>query len=164
MNEWVRQKIDDLEQGWQQYWAFIQGLTPDQFNTRMPEGRTVKEVLAHIAFWEESTVGYVRKIIRGENIPDQAWYGGAELGLKDDDPWPSADVHNAREAQWANSQEDAAVIRRLERARPALVALLESVSQAEADGAVGEYYSGEGDLSAHFAEHLEEIEACLCGA
>jgi hypothetical protein len=159
MNEWVRERIEDLERGWDRYWPFIQGLSAEQMAYRLAEGRTVKEVLAHIAFWEEAAVGFVRTAIRGENIPEQEWYGGTDLGVKESDPWPRADVHNAREADWARGQTDEAVLERMKMARNRLIHFLEGVSVEEAEGPVGEFYQGGEDRSRHFEEHLREIEA-----
>jgi hypothetical protein len=157
MNEWAREKIADLDRLWDRYWPYIQGLTGEQFNTRLPEGRTVKEVLAHIAFWEEAAVGFVRTVIRGENIPEGEWYGGSDLMLKEGDPWPRADVHNAREAKWAQSQSNEAVLKRMERARTQLIELLQTVTPEEAEGLVGEFYRDGEDRSKHFEEHMPEI-------
>lgn len=164
MNEWARDQIHSLEQVWNRYWPYIQELTEDQLNHRLREGRTVKEVLAHIAFWEEAAVGFVRMVIRGEPVQPEEWYGGTDLMWKDGDPWPPADVHNAREAAWARSQSRQAILERMQAARRHLIDFLGSVTQPEADGLVGEFLGDPGeDRVLHFEGHLAEIQAELAG-
>jgi hypothetical protein len=157
-SDWLDEEISRLHQGWSRYWPLIESLNENQLNRRLPEGRTVRQVLAHIAFWEEAAVGFVRMIIRGEEIPLQEWYGGSSLVYNKDEPWPAADVHNAREAQWATGKPGLVILARMQAARTQLLNLLNTVTPEEAAGAVGDYFKVE-SRAEHFEEHLPEIEA-----
>ena len=98
----ARLQLQAIEHGWLPFRATVDRLGLDRFKHVSPAGWTVKEMLAHIAFWEETVTPVVVGWFRGG--PDEAfegWYGGEELGLTRDDPWPVADVHNAREAAGA---------------------------------------------------------------
>lgn len=160
MIQWSLTKINSLQEVWNEYWPLLEGLSDDQLNFRLNEGRMVKEVLAHIAFWEEAAVGYVWGVILGKEIQVQDWYGGSDLGLKEDDPWPAADVHNAREASWGRNQSKDAILRRMETAHSRLINLLYSLGPGETELQIVEYFEAE-DQADHFTEHLAEIRAEL---
>ena len=159
-SEWARQQMEQLDQTWAHRWPFLEALEEDRFEDRLPEGRSIKEVLAHVAFWEEAAVGYVRGAIRGEKLAIEDWYGGESLVLGEGAAWPDADTHNAREAEWALHQPGSRVLDRLQAAREKLTVLLGSVTDEEATGAVGAYFKTE-NLVNHFEEHLSEIEKTM---
>jgi hypothetical protein len=56
-------------------------LIAGQLDGRLADGRTVKEALAGVAFWNE-TVAPVFAWMRGQpELPAGQWYGGADLGI-----------------------------------------------------------------------------------
>jgi len=106
-------------------------LIPGQLDSRVADGRTVKESLATIAFWNE-TVAPVFAWMRGEpELPASEWYGGGDLGIGDGDPWPKDDVHHAREAAWARSVSDGEVLTRLDHAHERAVATVATLTADE---------------------------------
>ena len=112
-------------------------------------GWTAKEMVAHVAFWKEASVGVVHNLFRGEPDPAVAFGSGYEPG----DEWPVADVHNAREAAWARTQDAAAVVERLDRAHRLQCEALATVTDDER-AAHAEYFDVLGD---HEREHLAEL-------
>jgi hypothetical protein len=106
-------------------------LIAGQLDSRLADGRTVKETLAGVAFWNE-TVAPVFAWMRGQPEPPPAqWYGGADLGIGDGEPWPKNQVHHAREAAWARSVTDDQVLTRLDRAHENAVAAVTTLTPGE---------------------------------
>jgi hypothetical protein len=106
-------------------------LIAGQLGSRLADGLTVKETVAGIAFWNE-TVEPVFAWMRGQPEPPAAqWYGGADLGLGDGEPWPEDKVHQAREASWARSVSDGEVLTRLDRAHERAVAAVATLTADE---------------------------------
>lgn len=115
-------------------------------------GWTAKEMLAHVAFWDEAVVPVVVGMFRGEELPADWSFGSGDLGLADG-AWPEADVHNAREAKWARWRSSAEVVERCDRAHSQLVALLATVTRDEVVSHL-DYFL---DLGNHYVEHLHEL-------
>jgi hypothetical protein len=106
-------------------------LIAGQLQARLADGQTVKETLAGIAFWNE-TVAPVFAWMRGQPEPPAGrWYGGADLGIGDGEPWPKDEVHRAREAAWARSVSDGEVLTRLDRAHQRAVAAVATLTADE---------------------------------
>lgn len=106
-------------------------LIAGQLDTRLADGRTVKETLAGVAFWNE-TVAPVFAWMRGQpELPAGQWYGGADLGIGRGEPWPKDQVHHAREAAWARSVSDDEVLTRLDRAHERAVAAVATLTADE---------------------------------
>ena len=115
-------------------------------------GWTVQEMLAHVAFWLETTPPFVTGAFRGDASAFAVEFPSGYVP-PDDGGWPSADVHNAREAEWARGQDATVVVARLDRAYEALIAFLETVSDDEAT-AHAEYFA---DIAHHLDAHLAEL-------
>jgi len=112
-------------------------LIAGQLDSRLPDGRTVKETLAGIAFWNE-TVAPVFAWMRGQPEPPTGqWYGGASLGIGEGQPWPKDEVHHAREAAWARSVSDSEVLTRLDRAHERAVTAVSTLTADECRPAAG---------------------------
>ena len=158
-SEAASRQLETMEQGWSQFRGAVERLSCTELEQATPAGWSVKEMLAHIAFWEETVKPVFVGWFRGE--PDDAfegWYGGDDLGLTRDDPWPVSDVHNAREAAWARSQPTADVLGRLDRAHRQLVEVVESLTEEEARNE--RYIEKLANASwRHYAAHLPELEA-----
>jgi hypothetical protein len=106
-------------------------LIAGQLDNRLADGRTVKETLASIAFWNE-TVAPVFAWMRGQPEPPAVqWYGGGDLGIGDGEPWPRDEVHRAREAAWARSVSDGEVLTRLDRAHEHAAAAVATLTADE---------------------------------
>jgi hypothetical protein len=106
-------------------------LIADQLDSQLADGRTVKETLAGVAFWNE-TVAPVFAWMRGQpELPAGQWYGGADLGIGGGEPWPNDEVHHAREAAWARCVSDSEVLTRLDHAHERAVAAVATLTADE---------------------------------
>jgi hypothetical protein len=146
-----------VEESWGALWEAVEHLGSGRLGEETTAGWTAREMLAHVAFWDEASVPVITYMLRGREIPEgwrfaSGYVAGAE--------WPAADTHNAREAAWAREQPPEAVLERLERAHQELVEALQSVDDAEA-AEHSEYFDGFGS---HYREHLSELRALLDGA
>ena len=122
-------------------------------------GWTAKELLAHVAFWNEAVEGVVRFMFRGEPISDGFEFGSGFRPYAGEG-WPHFDVHNAREAAWAREHSPEEVMFRASRAEERLLAILATVTDAEAE-ANRTYFA---EVSEHHREHLAELERGTAGA
>src|SRR5262245_2650440 len=96
-DEWAREQLAVLDEGWKRLSAAIDRLGPGGLDRPLTPFWTVKEMLAHLAFWEETSLPVIQTLYRGgPELPVSQWYGGADLELAPDAPWPDADTHNAR--------------------------------------------------------------------
>lgn len=137
----------------------LERLGPEGLNQPLTPVWTVKEMLAHLAFWEETSLPVIQTLYRGgAELPVERWYGGTDLELAPDAPWPDADTHNAREARWARSHSSAEVLQRLTQARQKLKAVLATVTDEEGHGPIGSQWSGE-EICRHIDHHLAQVQA-----
>ena len=151
----------------------MERLGPDGMERRTSAGWTVKEMIAHVAFWDECALPVVGGMFRGDPqwlaVDPQTfekWYGGdpstslrTGSGLGPADPWPKADVHNAREAAWARGKSAIEVLARWDRAHERVLALVATFTEAEAqDERFVAYFQ---DKCRHHAEHFAELDAAV---
>lgn len=123
------------------------------------EGETLaewsgKEMLGHVAFWDEAVVGAVTGMIRGQEMPE-GW--GFKSGYVPSGDWPRADVHNAREAAWARGQTAAAVLERLWKSHREMREFLGSVTPEELKERP-DYFNG---IGKHYIEHQADLEELI---
>ena len=146
-----------IEGAWAEFRAAVAALSPDEFDQRTPSGWTVKEMVAHVAFWEETVAPFIEGMLRERGWPAlEDWYGGA--GLDTAQEWPAADVHNAREAAWARGRSVADVLQRLDRAHIAVLEVVDGLTPDElADERFVQHVSTE--TFGHYPEHLEELRS-----
>jgi hypothetical protein len=116
-------------------------------------GWTAKEMLSHVAFWQECCEAVVRGMYRGEVSIDQWNKFGS--GYVPEDPWPVDTVHNAREAAWGKQQTPETVLSRWDAAFESAKAILATVTDEEAVK-WAEYFDGQVN---HLDEHYEELMA-----
>lgn len=116
-------------------------------------GWTAKELLSHIAFWDEAAVGAIIGMMRRQSMPTGWGFGSGYV--PQGGSWPTAEVHNAREAAWARGRLDSEVIERLDRAHAGFVDVLLTVTQEEIDQD-DSYFAR---LGHHYREHLHELES-----
>ena len=157
----AKRQLDGVAEGWSRFRGAIDRLPLQELERVTPAGWTLKEMLAHIAFWEETVKPVFVGWFRGE--PDESfegWYGGHDLGLTREDPWPVADVHNAREAAWARGKTATAVLARLDRAHHQLVQVVASLSEDEANDK--RYTEKIANATwRHYSKHLPEVETVV---
>lgn len=115
-------------------------------------GWTAKEMIAHVAFWDEAVVPVVVTMFRGQDLPQGWTFGSGDLGPSDGS-WPEADVHYAREAAWARTRSATEVIDRCDRAHTQLMRLIDTLTDDE----VADHLQYFQDLGSHYCEHLLEI-------
>lgn len=128
--------------------AFVTALDGRDLDATSPSGWTLKEMVAHVAFWLETTPPFVSGAFRGEEGAFEVTFPSG-YAPPDDGSWPAADVHNAREAAWARKQTAAVVLQRLHEARRRLDEFLVTVTDDEATEQAGYYRDIAGHLDAH---------------
>lgn len=158
IGEGAQKQLDRIEAGWRQFREAAERLEDEGLEEATPAGWTAKEMIAHVAFWMETIEPVVVGMLRGEPLPSDFEFGSGDLDLAPEEPWPSADVHNAREAEWARNQEPETVLARLDRAHERVVGVVKTVTDEEIGR--NEYISKIADSTYdHFAEHLFELDA-----
>ena len=145
--------LEELETAWRPIRDAARRLGEERLESRTSAGWTAKELLAHVAFWDEAVLGVVVGMFRGEPLPDGWTFGSGYL--PGDDGWPPADVHNAREASWAQTRTASEVLARLDRAHDEMVAVVSTVTDQEAL----EHRDYFDRLPRHYVEHLPELQA-----
>lgn len=154
---WARAQLEQLDAGWQRLHSVLELLGSDGLDRQINGGWTVKEMLAHLAFWDETSLPVIESLYRGKpELPTAAWYGGDDLEVGPHDPWPDADTHNAREARWARNHTSAQVLARLSRARDQLKRILATVTDEEGRGPLGQQWSA-AEVNRHVEGHLAKL-------
>lgn len=122
-----------------------------------PAGWTAKEMLGHIGFWMEATEPVVEGMFRGKDLPEDWAFGSGYVHGENDGEWPKADVHNAREAEWARARPAAEVVDRLDRAHAKSVELARSLTDDELqDSRFRDHLQ---EKAGHYDGHRAELEA-----
>jgi hypothetical protein len=152
-SESARRILERIEAEWRPLREAADRLGPVRLEQRTPAGWTAKEMLAHIAFWDEAGVTSML-MFRNPQLPE-GWRFGS--GYVPEDPWPRADAHNAREAAWARPLPATQVRARLDVAHEQCLVLLSTVTDLEAV-AHADYFNRRPD---HYQEHLPELQALL---
>lgn len=85
--------LDRIDAAWRPFREAVERLGPDGMERRTPAGWTVKEMVAHVAFWDECALPVVGGLFRGDQgwlAVDprtlERWYGGDDLDLGPADP------------------------------------------------------------------------------
>lgn len=130
------------DQAWRD---FRDALVRVELEATTSSGWQTKEMAAHIAFWMETVPPFVSGAFRGDEAAFNLRFPSGYLA--GDGDWPAADVHNAREAAWARTQSNDAVIERLDRAYGELRIFLETVTDEEVEA-----------QSAYFAEIADHLD------
>lgn len=146
-----------FEAAWAPFREAVARLSTEQLEQPTSSGWTAKEMLAHVAFWDESTPPVLTMMLRGGGMPDD-WPGFASGYDPSEDGWPPFDVHNAREAEWARGQTAEAVVERLDKAHAYALKWLAALTpdELEHEGFRQYFY---GDKPAHYDAHLPELTA-----
>lgn len=148
--------VQAFDQAWAPFREAVAAQTdPDR---RVAEdGWTVKELLSHVAFWDETVGPVLHMILRGQPGMPADWPGFASgYQAPDDGTWPHFDVHNAREAEWARSQTAETVIDRLDTAYAQARAYLAACTPEEVqDERFREYVLDE--KAPHYEQHRRDL-------
>lgn len=143
-----------VDESWAQFRAVVDALGAEAAERTTAAGWTVKEVLAHVAFWDETTDPVVNGMLRGIADMDDWRFGSGYVA--DEPVWPEANVHNAREAEWGRSQSFAAVIDRLDAAHAGARSVLGSLTDVEIeDSRFADFFN---EKAEHYDEHRAELE------
>jgi hypothetical protein len=145
--------LETIEAAWRPMRDAATRLGEQGLESRTSAGWTAKELLAHVAFWDEAVVAVVVGMFRRQPLPD-GWTFGSGYLPGDGESWPPADVHNAREASWAQGRSAAEVLARLDHAHDRMVSALSTVTDQEASEH-GDYFDR---LPRHYVEHLPELQ------
>lgn len=149
-----RALVEKHIEAWGLFREAVERLGPERLEQRTYGGWTAKELVSHVAFWDEAIFGFITTAVRGKELPE-GW--SFTSGYVPAGEWPSADQHNAREAEWARNRPASEVIERLLKAHETAVATLEGVSDEEISK-MPRYFAS---LAEHYKEHLAELEALL---
>lgn len=115
-------------------------------------------MVGHLAFWFEAAEAVVVAMFRGAPLRADFAFGSGYVP-DPDQPWPIADVHNAREAAWAKPRHARDVVARLDAGHGRFVLLLESLSPDEVtDERYRDYVR---DFCVELDAHLLELTALL---
>jgi hypothetical protein len=148
---------DAMEASWKRFRDPAARLRPDDLERPTLAGWTAKEMLAHVAFWEEATEPVIVAMFRGQSLPSDWAFGSGYT--HESGEWPRADVHNAREAAWARDRSSAEVLARLDRAHATALRIVRSLTDEECKSA--RYRDYIGVKTSHYEEHLPELEALV---
>lgn len=145
-----------FDDAWHRLRERVGKLGPEALERATSSGWSLKEMLAHIAFWDEATAPAVAMIVGDDALLDD-WPGFASgFVAPDGAPWPHTDEHNAREAAWARGQAAEAVIDRLDTAHLQARAVIERLAaEGVNDDRVRRYV--EDEKIGHYIEHLEDV-------
>lgn len=146
----ANQLLAQIDAAWQPFRAAVDRFGETDLANSLPSGWTAKEMLGHVAFWDEAVEGAVTSLFRKRALPE-GWKFGSDYAPAGD--WPSAEVHNAREAEWARDRTSEEVLRRLVNAHERLEAFLATVTEDETVEHAG-YFA---DLGKHYTEHLGDL-------
>jgi uncharacterized protein (TIGR03083 family) len=147
--------VQTYDETWREFRNTVGGLGPDVLEKPTGAGWSIKEMLGHVAFWEEAPAAVITGMFRDGNI--EGWQFGSGYVAETAEPWPKDAVHNAREAEWARSRTAREVLDRWDRAHENLISILKTVTDQEVEENK-DYFSG---LSDHLREHLAEVRAAL---
>ena len=144
--------LTQVDESWRPFMSAVERLGENGLERPTTAGWTAKEMLAHIAFWDEAVEGAVTMLFRQAALP-KGWSFGS--GYTSEAEWPQDFVHNAREAEWARGQPAGAVLSRLASAHQRLLTFMETVTDDEV-AAHPEYFP---ELAKHYDEHLPELQS-----
>lgn len=77
----VQDLLAEVQRGWEPIRAAVEAIGEEGLDGTTRSGWTVKEMIAHLAFWEETVVAMVYHFRGKDNELPEDWYGGDELGV-----------------------------------------------------------------------------------
>jgi hypothetical protein len=140
-------------------------LSAAEFHRYTRSGWTVKEMLAHVAFWEETAEPLIASFRGHPDMELELWYHGDVEAYRRDvkGEFPPAFVHNGREAGWARLRPPSEVVARWDSAHRRVLQLIEGLSDGDLqdERIVAKLLAC---CSNHYAEHMAELSASGAGA
>ncbi|HVE93786.1 MAG TPA: DinB family protein [Acidimicrobiales bacterium] len=144
-----------LDAAWSALRASADRLVSDGLEKPTPAGWTAKEMLGHIAFWDECVEPVVIGLLRGDVERMGGWKFGSGFVADNDGEWPPEDVHNAREAAWAREQTVETVLARVDAAHAGAISAIAGFTAEElADEKFIDYVD---NCASHYAGHAAEL-------
>lgn len=157
-DEATNELAEKLDAAWRRFRDTVDHVGAAGLERPTASGWTAKEMLGHMAFWDETTEPVLIAIFRGDSLPDD-WAFGSGYTHPHGDDWPAADVHNAREAAWAKPRPAPEVLARLDRAHAGAMVITRSLTDEELrDPRYQDYIAGS---CGHYEEHRQELAALL---
>ena len=153
----ANQLTQKMDVAWQEFRAAVDKLGHDQMEQTTFSGWTAKEMLGHMAFWNECTEPVVIGILRGDFAAMAGWQFGSGFIPDEAEEWPNENVHNAREAEWARGQSIEDVLTRLDAAYAKSRAAIESFTPEEL--AEDKFVAYATEQTNHLDAHRSELEA-----
>jgi hypothetical protein len=124
--------------------AVLDALPPERWDEALPAGWTLKEMVGHLAYWEDTVPTFVESIRAGAARESNG----------------SVDEQNARVAAAVRSLARDDVLEQLESAHRRVVDLVRSLNEDElADGRILEKLAG--DTYEHYPEHFADLGAAI---
>lgn len=145
--------LETIESAWRPFREAVGRLDGSTLEKPTSSEWTGKEMLAHIAFWDETVEPVLGWVLEGENPPP--WTFGSGY-VPAEEEWPKDFVHNAREGEWAKGQSVAAVIERVDKAHEAALAAIRNLPEDKVSDP--KYVGYLNDSAAHYTEHAAELD------
>lgn len=137
----VKELIDLTERQWQAWVAAVEGIPDERLTEPMAGHWSGKDLIGHVAFWEDWVIGDCRRILAGEPDP------GEDL-----DPINQAQVEDAKGASVADQK------RYRDEAHARLMAFLDTIPE-ETPTFPELVKALEWETYAHYDEHTAQVRA-----
>jgi hypothetical protein len=136
--------LAQIEHGYVASRAVLDALPPERWDETLPAGWTLKEMVGHLAYWEDTVPPFVESIRTGAARESAG----------------SVDEQNARVAAAVKSLARDDVLEQLESAHRRVVDLVRALNDDElADGRILEKLAG--DTYEHYPEHYADLGAAI---
>jgi hypothetical protein len=133
-----------IEHGYVASRAVLEALPAERWTEKLPAGWTLKEMVGHLAYWEDTVPPFVESIRTGATRESAG----------------SVDEQNTRAAAAAKVLSRDDVLKQLESAHVRVVKLVRSLAEDElADGSIIEKLAG--DTYEHYPDHYADLGAAI---
>lgn len=136
--------IAKIEHGYVASRAVLDALPPERWSEALPAGWTLKEMVGHLAYWEDTVAPFIQSLRSGE--------GQGSAG--------SVDEQNAKAGASAKGLPREEVLKRWEHAHQSVVEMVHSLSDDDvADERVVDKV--EGETYGHYPDHYADLGAAI---
>jgi hypothetical protein len=122
----TRRALETLRSARFSFVSAVESLTEEEASAPGPNGKSLKEIVAHMAAWDEWTAAGLREIAHGAMSPSILRLEGHPDG-----PFASVDEFNAASFAWGREQTWASVLDRSRKAFESLIEAAESLTGAD---------------------------------
>ena len=133
-----------MDEGWRELRAQVRHLGRTGLAEKTPTGWTYKDLVAHVAAWEEEAARRLRILVAGGDVPN---FGGAE----------AVDAFNARAVAERRLVGPEAIVDELEAAHRQLVQIVRELPDALVADERTQRWVG-GNTFGHYGEHRAELQ------